>query len=290
MEKLIITAAVTGSITTRENNPNIPYTPEEIAQAAIESYEVGAAVVHLHVRELLTGKPVQDAVLFKKVIRLIRQKCDMIICVSTGGGPNMTYDERIQVIPILSAEPDTKPELASLNAGSLNFGVYSKKNNAFLLDNIQSNAWGEIIRFARIMGENGVQPEVEIYDAAMINNARLLVEMGVLKAPLHFNFVFGVIGGLQPTIENLAFLRTSAPQDSTWCVSAVGLDIFRIGPVAIASGGHVRVGMEDGTHVSKGRQAKSNAELVEKIARFCKEMDREVASVDEARRILHLPK
>jgi len=288
MEKTIITVAVTGSLTTKEQNPNLPITVEEIAQAAIESHNAGAAVAHLHDRDPLTGQPVQDIDLFRKTIRMIRQECDLIINVSSGGGPGMTYDERIGIIPALSSEARLKPEIASLNAGSINFGIYSKNKQAFVLDAVQLNPWSQLLRFAQTMTDHGVRPEIEIYEAGMIHNAKVLQEIGALKIPLHFQFVLGVLGGLQSTVDNLIFLKNSLPSGSTWSVCAPGLDIFQIGAAAIACGGNVRVGMEDSIYVEKGELAQSNAQLVSKIVYLSRNIGREVATPDEARKILNL--
>jgi len=288
LEKTIITASVTGSLVTREQNPNIPYTPEEIARATIESYKAGAAVAHLHVRDPLTGKPVQDIELFKETIRLIRKDCDIVINTSTGGGPGMTYEERISIIPALSADENVKPEMASLNAGSLNFGILSRKKREFLLDAVQQNPWSELLKFADTMTMNGVKAEIEIYEAGMIHNAKVLHELGALNKPLHFQFVLGVLGGMQATVDNLVFLKNSIPPASTWSVCAVGLDIFPLGAAAIAAGGHVRVGLEDSVHIAKGELAQSNDQLVDKIAEISRSLGREVANAEEARIILNI--
>ena len=288
MEKLIITVAVTGSLTTREQNPNIPHAPEEIAKSVIESRKAGAAIVHLHVRDPLTGKPVQDIELFRRTIKMIREECDIVINTSTGGGPGMTFKERIAIIPALCADRELKPEMASLNAGSVNFGILSRRQRSFVLDAIQTNPWSELLNFADIMRDHGVKPEIEIYEAGMINNARVLHEIDALKAPLHFQFVLGVLGGMQATVDNLVFLKNSIPPDSTWSLCTVGLDIFSLGAVAIAGGGHIRAGLEDCVHISKGVLAESNAQMVSKIVRLSTEMGREIAGPDEARKILKL--
>jgi len=288
MDKTIITVAVTGSLNSREQNPHIPYTTEEIVEATVESWKAGASIVHVHVREPSTGKPVQDIDLFKKTIERIRKECDIIINTSTGGGPAMTFEERIAIIPALSAYKNLKPEMASLNAGSLNYGILSRKKRTFVLDAVQENPWSKLLYFADTMTHHGVKPEIEVYEAGMINNARVLLEIGALKAPLHFQFVLGVLGGMQATVDNLVFLKNSNPSGSTWSLCTVGLDIFSLGGVAIAAGGHVRVGLEDCIHISKGVLAQSNAQMVSKIVSMSKEMGREVATPEEARKILHL--
>jgi 3-keto-5-aminohexanoate cleavage enzyme len=276
VEKLIITAAVTGALTTRRHNPNLPHTPEEIARAAIDSWKAGAAVVHLHARDPVTGQPLQKADLFAKIIRLIRNECDLIINTSTGGGPGIPLADRIGIIPELSADLEVKPEMASLNCGSLNVGMLDRKKREFILNDVQMNPWASMLHFADTLKQHGVMPELEIYDAAMINNALVLQSLDALTQPLHFQFVLGVLGGLQATVENLVFLKNSIPGDST------------LGPAAIALGGHVRTGLEDGVHIAKGVLAESSARMVAKIARISKEMGREVATPQEARKILTL--
>ncbi len=288
MEKLIITTAVTGSLTTHQQNPAVPYTPREIAQAAIESWKAGSGIVHLHTREPDTGKPVQDVTLFREIIEIIRNESDLIINVTTGGGPGMSLESRLAVIPELSADPAVKPDMASLNCGSLNFGILSRKNRRFILDDVQMNPWGHLLKFADTMMECGVKPELEIYDAGMLNNAEVLLSLGALKQPLHYQFVLGVLGGMQPTVENLVFLKNSLHAEATWSLCALGLNIYMLGPTAIATGGNIRVGFEDCVHISPGIPAESNAQMVAKIKRMAEEMGREVATPVEARGILNL--
>jgi 3-keto-5-aminohexanoate cleavage enzyme len=288
VEKTIITAAVTGALTTRQQNPNVPYTPQEIAKAAIDSRKAGAAIVHLHTKDPSTGKPLHKSELFKETIRIIRNECDVIINTSTGAGPGCTLEERIAIIPELSVDPKVKPEMASLNCGSLNFGILNRKKREFILNDVQMNPWASLLHFADTMKEYGVKPELEIYDAGMINNARVLISLDALKPPLHFQFVLGVLGGIQATVDNLVFLKNSIPQDATWSVCVVGLDIYTIGPAAIAAGGHVRVGLEDCVHIEKGVYAESSAQIVAKMARVSEMMGREIATPEEARRMLAL--
>jgi 3-keto-5-aminohexanoate cleavage enzyme len=288
VEKTILTAAVTGALTTRQQNPNVPYTPQEIARAAIDSRRAGAAIVHLHTKDPLTGKPLHKSELFKETIRIIRDECDVIINTSTGAGPMVPLEERIAIIPELSTDPKVKPEMASLNCGSLNFGILNRKKREFILNDVQMNPWASLLHFADKMKEYGVKPELEIYDAGMINNARVLLTLDALKPPLHFQFVLGVLGGIQATVDNLVFLKNLIPQDATWSVCVVGLDIYTIGPAAIAAGGHVRVGLEDCVHIEKGVYAESSAQIVAKMARISEMMGREIATPEEARKILTL--
>jgi 3-keto-5-aminohexanoate cleavage enzyme len=208
--------------------------------------------------------------------------------VTTGVGPDTPLSERISVIPELSADPRVKPEMASLNCGSLNFGMLNRKTREFILNDVQMNPWASLLHFADTMKECGVIPELEIYDAGMINNALVLQSLDALSEPLHFQFVLGVLGGMQPTVENLVFLKSSIPQGATWSLCAVGLNIYSLGPAALAAGGNVRVGFEDCVHISKGVLAESNAQIVAKMARFAEEMGREIATPAEARKILNL--
>jgi 3-keto-5-aminohexanoate cleavage enzyme len=288
MDKLIITVAVTGSLTTRQQNPNLPHTPEEIAEAAIESWRAGASIVHLHVRDPLTGNPVHKTELFKETIRLIRRECDIIINTSTGAAPGMSAEERISVVPGLAADPEVKQDMASLNCGSLNYGMLSRKKREFFFNDVQMNPWSTMLNFADTMKEWGVKPELEVYDAAMINNAVVLQSLDALKEPLHFSFVFGVLGGLQPTVDNLVFLKNSIPRNATWSVCSVDLSIYTVAPVAIACGGHVRVGLEDCIRISKGILADNNAQMVAKMKHIAEQLGREVATTEEARIILSL--
>ena len=285
MNKLIITAALTGSLTTRAHNPNLPHTPAEIARAAVEAWKAGASVVHLHVRDPETGAPVHDVRLFAETIRLIRAECDLIINVTTGAGPKVPIEERIAVIPELADDPATKPEMASLNCGSVNFGLLDRKKREFVLSDVQMNPWTAMLDYADTMKKHGVVPELEVYEAGMINNALVLQSLEALDPPLHFQFVLGVLGGMQATTDNLVFLKNALPPDATWSVCAVGLPIYSLAPVAIGLGGNVRVGFEDCIRISRTELAESNAQMVAKIARMAADIGREVANPVEARQI-----
>ncbi|MEW5784380.1 MAG: 3-keto-5-aminohexanoate cleavage protein [Bacillota bacterium] len=269
MDKLIITAALTGAEVTRAANPNLPVTPQEIAWSAYQCYLAGASIVHVHVRRD-DGTPTQDAAIFKEVIDLIRDRCDIIILVSTGGAVWMTPQERLQPVFL-------KPEMASFSTGSVNFG-----------DDVFLNSPTYLDEFALAMLENGVKPEIEIFETGMINNALRLVDRGLLKKPLHFDFVLGVPGGMPATIKNLLHLVESIPQDSTWTVAGMGRHELPLGTVATLLGGHVRVGLEDNIFFEKGVLAESNAQLVKRVAEVARIHGRAVASPDEARAILGL--
>ncbi len=273
MEKLIITAAISGAEVTKEHNPAVPYTIEECVREASLAYEAGASIIHIHVRTD-DGTPTQDKNRFKEVMDAIRVKCpDAIIQPSTGGAVGMTNDERLQ-------PTELNPEMATLDCGTLNFGG----------DEIFMNSENTIKYFGERMIEKGIKPELEVFDKSMIDMALRLHKKGYIKSPLHFDFVMGVNGGISGTLRDFVFLRNSIPSDATYTVAGVGRFEFPLAAAAIIDGGHVRVGLEDNLYISKGVLTKSNGELVEKIVRLAKEFGREIATPAEAREILGLKK
>ena len=269
MEKLIITAAICGAEVLKEHNPAVPYTVEECAREAKSAYDAGASLIHLHVRED-DGTPTQSKARFKEVIDAIRAVCpDVIIQPSTGGAVGMSNDERLQPTELL-------PEMATLDCGTLNFGG----------DDIFENTENTIKYFGQRMIERGIKPELEVFDKSMIDMALRLHRKGFIKAPLHFDFVMGVNGGIDGTLRDFVFMRGSIPQDATYTVAGIGRYEFPLAAAAIIDGGHVRVGFEDNVYLSKGVLAKSNGELVEKVVRIANEFGRPIASPAEAREIL----
>lgn len=271
MDKLIITACICGAEVTKENNPAVPYTVEEIANEAYGAYKAGASIIHLHVR-YDDGTPTQDVERFRECFEAIRAKCpDVIIQPSTGGAVGMSNDERLQPITLM-------PEMATLDCGTCNFGG----------DDIFVNTENMIKDFGEKMIARGIKPEVEVFDKGMIDMANRLCKKGYIKAPMHFDFVMGVNGGISGEPRDLIFMKESIPQGSTWTVAGVGRYEFPMAVMGILMGGHVRVGFEDNVYLSKGVLAKNNAELVEKVVRLAKEFGREIATPDEAREILGL--
>ncbi|MCL2700008.1 MAG: 3-keto-5-aminohexanoate cleavage protein [Defluviitaleaceae bacterium] len=271
MEKLIITAAICGAEVTKEHNPAVPYTVEEIAEEAYKAYKAGAAIIHLHVRED-DGTPTQSKDRFKLCMDAIREKCpDVIIQPSTGGAVGMTDDERLQ-------PTELNPEMATLDCGTCNFGG----------DDVFVNTENTIKNFGTRMIERGIKPEVEVFDKGMIDMALRLHKKGFIKDPMHFNFVMGVNGGISAEPRDLVFMHGSIPAGSTWSVAGIGRAEFPMAVMAIIMGGHVRVGFEDNIYVEKGVMAKSNADSVEKVVRLAKEFGRPVATPEEARKILSL--
>jgi len=273
MEKLIITSCICGAEVTKEHNPAVPYTVQEIAREALSAYNAGATIIHLHVRED-DGTPTQSVARFKACMDAIYNVCpDIIIQPSTGGAVGMSNEERLQPITL-------NPEMATLDCGTCNFGG----------DDIFVNTENMIIDFAGKMYARGIKPEIECFDKGMIDMALRLQKKGVIKDPIHFDLVLGVTGGIAASPRDLVFMADSLPAKSTYTVAGIGRNEFSMAACAIIMGGHVRVGFEDNVFMEKGLLAKSNGELVLKAVRLAKELGREIATPAEARAILGLKK
>ena len=271
MEKLIITAAICGAEVTKENNPAVPYTIEELVREAKSAYDAGASVIHLHVR-WDDGTPTQDSGRFQEAVDAIRKVCpDAIIQPSTGGAVGMTDEERLASTDIIPT-----PEFATLDCGTCNFGG----------DEVFVNTENTILHFAEVMQKRGIKPELEVFDKGMIDAALKVDKKGLLNHPLHFDFVLGV--QMSATLRDLVFMAGSLPPGSTWTATGIGRNAFDIAAGAIILGGHVRVGFEDSIYLEKGVLAKSNGELVEKVVQLAKLLGRPVATPAEARQILSL--
>jgi len=297
-DRALITAAITGSIHTPTMSPYLPITPKQIAEEAVRAREAGAAVAHIHVRDPETGRPSPSLDLFREVITEVKARCDIVLCLTTGGGPGMTTAQRLAVIPTF------KPELASFNFGSLNFALFPVLSQikefkfswepeylSMSEDNIFPNTFKTLKEFSMFFKENKTKPELEIYDVGMLNNLAFMIQQGHIQKPVYLQFVMGILGGIPPTLENLMFLYRTAQQaigDFTWSVCAAGRHQMRMCSMSLLMGGNVRVGLEDSLYVEKGRMARSNAEQVEKIARIAGEFGIEPATPDEARQILGL--
>jgi len=270
MHPLIITAAITGAETTREMNPNLPVTPEEQARASAECVSAGASIIHLHVRED-DGRPTQSPGRFRASIEAIRKACpnETIIQLSTGGALGDPMEKRIA--PVV----ELKPQMASFNIASMNFG-----------DDVFINHPLEVKELAGRLMELGVVPEVEVYDAGHVEIAKRLLKEGLLKKPVHYQFVLGVAGGMSGEERNLKFLVESIDRDDTWGVAGIGRWELSCAAYAIKNGGRVRVGFEDNVYFEKGVLAKSNAQLVERIKRLARAGGRAVATPRQAREML----
>ena len=271
MEKTIISVAVVGSGPTKEMNPAVPYTPEEIAQAAIESHQAGAAIAHIHVRDPETGVPCSRLELFREVVERIREACDIVINLTTSGrnipGKDI-IEERLEPVTL-------KPDICSLDVGSMNFG-----DGVFL----NPPEWGTAA--AQRMREHGVKPEIEVFEAGHLREARHLISQGLFEDPPFIQLCMGAGWGIEATPESLLFMKNLLPPDIPWSVLGVGRAQLPMITMGIILGGHIRVGFEDNLYLRRGVLLKNNAEMVEVAANLVKQLQREVATPSEAREIL----
>lgn len=300
MSKLIITAAITGGIHVPSLSPHFPYLPDTVIEQAVGAAKAGAAIVHIHARDPKDGRPSSDIKIFQQIVGAIHRQCDAAICVTTGGAIGMSPEERVKPIGIL------RPELASLNAGSMNFAIHPLADKIkepkfdwelpYLRsteDMIFPNTFRSIKVFSKTMYEAGTKPELEIYDIGMINNVKYLIDVGALKTPVYLQFVMGILGGIAASTENLLFMVETARKqigasNFVWSCCAAGKNQLPLTCVAMTMGGNVRVGLEDNLYLGPGRLAKSSAEQVEAISRIAKELSFEIATPGEARQILGL--
>lgn len=297
-DKVIITAAITGSIHTPTMSPYLPITPREIADEAVRSYEAGAAVCHIHARNPETGQPTPDVNIIKEIITSIKSRCNIVICITTGGGFGMTIEQRVAAVSLY------RPELASFNAGSTNFALFpvipryqswkyewEPQYLAMTEDSIFANTFKSMREYCTIFNETGTKPELEIYDSGMVNNIAFMIQAGYLKKPVYIQFVMGVLGGITASPENLLFLVDYARRqigDFVFSVCVAGRAQFPICTQSLLIGGNCRVGLEDNLYLEKGKMAKSNADQVAKMVRIAQELGVQPASPDEARKILGL--
>ena len=302
MEKVIISAAITGGMTVPGQSAAIPITPEEIVDSAVGANAAGATIVHLHVREPETGKPSSDIGLFREVVSGIKERCDVIVQPTTGGGKGMTLEERAAVLPEL------EPEMATFNTGSFNFGLFpiAERANASgdfedwevdylegTRDYIFRNTFADMEKVCAMFRESGTKPELEAYDVGHLYNIKYLISKGLLDTPIHVQFVLGVMGANAATIEQFMHMRRTATDlfgdDFTWSAAGVGYPAeYHLAAMCLMLGGHVRVGLEDNLRVSREKRAGSNAELVEKAVDLAAMFDREPATPDEARQTFGL--
>lgn len=295
--KRIITAAITGSVHTPTMSPYLPITPQEIADEAVRSCEAGAAAVHIHVRDPKTGAPSSNLELFKETVSRIKDRCDVIIGITGGGNYLQSDEERIRPIREL------KPEVASLDVGTMNYGVFplAEKYDNWKYDwekqylvgtesGIFVNTFKSLKFFAKTMQETGTVPEIELFDTGWIQNAAYLIRSGyITHKPLLIQFVMGVLGGTPCSMEILVHMLNAAKNllgDFNWSLSVADRHPFAYLAGALAMGGNIRVGMEDNLYISRGVLAKSNAEQVEKAVRLIREVGFEVATPEEARKII----
>lgn len=299
MGKVIITCAVTGSIHTPSMSPYLPVTPEEIAEAAIGAAEAGAAIVHLHARNPVDGRPDQSPEAFEPFLRIIKQRSDVVVNLTTGGSPYMPVEERVR-----PAE-HWKPEVASLNMGSMNFGLFPmlKRYKTFehdwepaMLegshDLVFRNSFKDIRYALDTLNETGTRYEFECYDTSMLHNLHYFYSEGLVKAPLFIQTVFGLLGGIGTHPEEVLHMKRTADRlfgdQYRWSVLGAGAAQMRVAAQAAAMGGHVRVGLEDSLWLGRGQLAKSNAEQVLKVRQMLEGLGLEIATPADAREILSL--
>lgn len=303
MEKLIITAALTGNVTIPTQTPYLPLTPKQIADEAARAADAGAASVHVHARDPETAKPTTAPEVYREIATRIKEKCNIIVCITTGGTAEMTAEQRIRVVPAL------KPELATFNMGSMNFSIHplaerykdedykypwEKEFVVGTKEFIFRNTFADIEHFCRTMKENGTKPEHEAYDVGHLYNINHFIKKDIIQLPIWVQFATGVLGGIGSTLEDIMYMKQTSDrlfgaQNYKWSVIGTGYPAeFNVATLSIMMGGHVRVGFEDNIFISKRVLAKSNAELVEKVVRIARELDRDIATPDEARSILGL--
>ncbi len=297
--KVIIQAAITGSVHTPSMSPYLPVTPKQIADDIVRSCEAGAATVHIHARDPETGAPSANLEHFGEILSDVKSRCNVVCGVTSGGGAKMTVEERISIIPRY------EPELASFDMGSMNFAIYPLAKNMeefkydwekdYILgteDYVFRNTFKELKFFAETMNKHNTKPELEIFDTSMISNSAQLIREGYIKKPLYLQFVLGILGGAPASVEVLVFLLQQSQkmfgEDFVWSVCAASREQYALLASALPLGGNIRVGMEDSLLLERGVLAKSNAEQVEKAARIVRELGYEVATPDEAREILGL--
>ena len=297
--KVIVTCAVTGAIHTPSMSPYLPVSPDDIAKAAIGAAEAGASILHLHARDPETGKPTQDPAVFEQFLPRIKQSTDAVINITTGGSPHMTVQERM--LPATSF----KPEVASLNMGSMNFGLYpildrfahfthdwERENLEKSRDLVFKNTFQDIETILRIGNDNGTRFEFECYDISHLYNLAHFVDRGLAKAPLFIQSVFGLLGGIGGHPEDLMHMKRTADrlfgQNYQWSILGAGRSQMSLAAQGAAQGANVRVGLEDSLWIAPGELARSNADQVTKIRQILTGLSLEIASPDEARALLDL--
>jgi uncharacterized protein (DUF849 family) len=281
MREVIVTAALTGVLATRDQCPAIPYLPKEIAKEAKRAADAGAAIVHIHARTP-EGGPDWNVETYAEIFAEVRARTDVIVNFSTGA-IGVPPEERVAHIREL------RPEMAALNMGSMNYAIYSEKRKTFHHDHVFANPFKDIQFFLEAMVESNVRPEMECFDAGHIGNTRPFIHMGVLQPPYQFSLIMGVLGGIPGTTRHLVNQVESLPPGSHWQVIGIGLNQWPLAAAAVGMGGNVRVGLEDNFYLEEGRMAKSNGDLVERAVHLVRDLGHGVATAEAARLELSLP-
>jgi 3-keto-5-aminohexanoate cleavage enzyme len=281
-DKCIITAALAGAATMKSQNQAVPYTVEEFVEEAYRCYNAGCAIVHIHARDPETGLPTSSLETLGEIVKGIKDKCPIVINLSTAIGIGVSPEERIGVVK------EFKPEMASLNTNSMNFALGDWKQHIILGETVFTNTFQMLTDFAKAMKEAGTRPELEVYDLGGIYNTLFVRHQDIFVEPLHYQFVWGVLGGCGLDLANFQRFRDLIPDDATWSTCGVGPAQFHGAFIAAVEGGHIRVGLEDNITVRKGVPAKGSYEQVEKAVKIVELADREPATPDETRQILNL--
>ncbi|MEB2324837.1 MAG: 3-keto-5-aminohexanoate cleavage protein [Sorangiineae bacterium] len=276
----VITCALTGVLANRKQCPGIPYTPVELAEEAKRAYDAGAAAVHIHARND-DGSPTFSPAVFAKIKEEIEQRCPIILNFSTG----TIFDDVSEQCTYIR---ESRPAIAALNMGTMNYSKYSKSRKAFVFDMVFPNTYEKIIKLLTAMNEAGVKPELECFDTGHTNGVWPLIDMGVLKHPIQYSFIVGVLGGIPPTVESLQLQQKLAQPGSEWEVIGISHGHWRMLATALVLGGNIRTGLEDHLYLPNGEMAKSNGDMVEIAERLCRDTGRKPATVEQARAILGL--
>ena len=280
-DKVVITCALSGVLANRKQCAGIPYTPVEIAEEALRAWNAGASVVHIHARND-DGSPTYAPATFAAIKREIQARCPIILNFSTG---TILEDVSEQATTLR----EVRPEIGALNMGTMNYAKYSEKRKQFVFDMVFPNTYEKIIKLLKAMNEAGVKPELECFDTGHTEGIWPLIDMGLLKDPLQFSFIVGVLGGVPPMVESLQLQTKIMPRGSEWEVIGIGRCGWRMIASALVLGGNVRCGLEDNFYMPDGTSmARSNGDLVEVTARMVRDTGRKVATVEEARKILSL--
>ena len=279
----VVTCALTGVLANRNQCPHLPYTPAEIAEEAKRAYDAGAAVVHIHARND-DGSPTFSPATFAKIKEETRKRCPIILNFSTGTIVEDVSDQCTYI-------RESRPEIAALNMGTMNYAKYSEKRKAFVFDMVFPNTYGKIVKLLSAMNEANVKPELECFDSGHTAGIAPLLDMGILKPPLQFSFIVNVLGGIPPTVESLQLQKKIAMDlapGSEWEVIGISKCQWRMLATALVLGGNVRVGLEDNFYLPDGSMASSNGELCNVTVRMVRDVGRKVATLEETRQILGL--
>jgi uncharacterized protein (DUF849 family) len=279
----VITCSISGSLANRDQCPAIPYTPEEYGAEARRIVDEGGVMVHIHARRP-DGTPSYEVEDFRAITEAIKAEVgDALIINYSTGAMGVSIEKRLEYLREL------KPDVAALNMGSMNYAKYSAKRKQFVFNAVFANPFDEIITFLEAMNELGIKPEHECFDLGHVGSLAPLVDMGVLRPPLHVDFVMGVVGGVPPTARNLAAMAYNVPEASHWGVIGIGRAQWMLVNAALTLGGSVRVGLEDNFYLPDGTMARSNGDLIAKAREMVVNVGRRPATVDEARKLLALP-